>query len=288
MKKFHNIFKLWSTAVSLVIILLVLSTATYAWFTSNKVVTTDKVTARSGEDTLELLIGSSSGSFSEDHECEIVQVNETLATELMPVSTADLKSFVYNPVSTGENAEIFKLVEDEQYYYHGRVYLVAEAKGEMPGRKVHLYLDEDEEEGGPLVSADAGLLLNAARLGLTFDGENPVIFSLSDTSNPTDDQARNTVIGDDVLGDGRVLVPSGDTVAGVPDPSVPLATYKIEMDDSSVTLPEKPLLEMELNHVYQVDIYFYLEGCDPDCSDSINFHEADLHLGFYGIPVDEE
>lgn len=288
MKKFHSIFKLWSTAISLVIILLVLSTATYAWFTSNKVVTTDKVSARSGEDTLELLIGSSSGSFSEDHECEIVQVNETLATELMPVSTADLKNFVYNPISNGDNAEIFKLVEDEQYYYHGRVYLVAESKGEMPGRKVHLYLDEDEEAGGPIVSADSGLLLNAARLGLTFDGENPVIFSLSDTSNPTDDQARNTVIGKDVLGDGQVLVPSGDTVAGVPDPSVPLATYKIEMDDSSVTLPEKPLLEMELNHVYQVDIYFYLEGCDPDCSDSINFHEADLHLGFYGIPVDEE
>ena len=288
MRQFHNVFKLWCTALSLVIILLVLSTATYAWFTSNKVVTTDKASARSGEDTLELLIGSSSGSFSEEHECKIVQVNETVATELMPVSTSDLKTFVYNPASTGENAEIFKIVEDEQYFYHGRVYLVAQSTGDMPGRKVNLYLDEDEEAGGPLVSANSGLLLNAARLGLTFDGENPVIFFLSDTSNAATEQKRNTMVGGELLGDGQVLELRGDSVAAVSDPAVPVSTHKIEMDDSSVTLPEKPLLEMELNHVYQVDIYFYLEGCDPDCSDSISFHEADLHLAFYGIPVDEE
>lgn len=288
MKKFNMLFRLWSTVLSMVLILLVLTSATYAWFSSNQVVKTDVVSARSGEDTLELLIGSSSGSFSEEHECEIVQVNETVATELMPVSTSDLKTFVYNPSSNAGNAEIFKQVEEEQFYYHGRVYLVAQSTGEMPGRKVNLYLDEDEEAGGPLVSADSGSLLNAARLGLTFDGENPVIFYLSETSNTEKEQARNTMVGGTLLGDNQVLELRGDSVAAVSDPAVPISTYKIEMDDSSVNMPEKPLLEMELDHVYEVDIYFYLEGCDPDCSDSISLHEADLHLGFYGIPVDEE
>lgn len=288
MNNFHNLLKLWGIITSLVIILLVLSAATYAWFSSNKVVTTDRASARSGEDTLELLIGESSGSFSEDHECGIVQVNGTSMTELMPVSTADLRSFVYNLASNGDHADIFQPVEDEQFYYHGRIYLMARSEGGQEGRKVHLYLDEDEEAGGSLVSSESGMLLNAARLGLTFDGENPVIFYLSDTSNPTEDQVRNTLVGDTILEDGQVLELRGDTAAGVADPSVPLSTCMIRMDDTSVTLPEKPLLIMELNHVYQVDVYFYIEGCDPDCSDSINFHEADLHLAFYGIPADAE
>lgn len=37
---------------------------------------------------------------------------------------------------------------------------------------------------------------------------------------------------------------------------------------------------MDLNQIYPVDIYFYLEGCDPDCSDDLSFDIADLHLAF--------
>ena len=44
-----------------------------------------------------------------------------------------------------------------------------------------------------------------------------------------------------------------------------------------------PLLEMELGRVYQVDVYFYLEGCDPDCTESIAFDDGYLHLAFYGV-----
>jgi hypothetical protein len=40
---------------------------------------------------------------------------------------------------------------------------------------------------------------------------------------------------------------------------------------------------LELNQIYAVDIYFYLEGCDPDCSDSVSLDGADLHLAFYGV-----
>ena len=37
---------------------------------------------------------------------------------------------------------------------------------------------------------------------------------------------------------------------------------------------------MQLNKIYTVDIYFYLEGCDPDCSNSIQYSTVDLQLGF--------
>ena len=40
---------------------------------------------------------------------------------------------------------------------------------------------------------------------------------------------------------------------------------------------------MELGKIYTVDVYFYLEGCDPDCSDSVSFDQSELYLGFYGV-----
>ena len=50
-----------------------------------------------------------------------------------------------------------------------------------------------------------------------------------------------------------------------------------------MTLPDKALLTMEFNRIYPVDIYFYLEGCDPDCSDALSFDVAELYLAFYGV-----
>lgn len=47
-------------------------------------------------------------------------------------------------------------------------------------------------------------------------------------------------------------------------------------------------MTMDLNQIYPVDIYFYLEGCDPDCSDDLSFDIADLHLAFYGVLQQEE
>ena len=44
---------------------------------------------------------------------------------------------------------------------------------------------------------------------------------------------------------------------------------------------------MELNTVYPLDIYFYLEGCDPDCNETISTQTCELYLGFFGM-VDGE
>ena len=62
----------------------------------------------------------------------------------------------------------------------------------------------------------------------------------------------------------------------------------ISFENNGMKLPEKPLLQMELNRVYKLDIYFYLEGCDPDCSSSVELDEADLYLAFYGVLDREE
>lgn len=284
MTGFYKKFRAWAVGVTMIAAALALSAATYAWFTSNRLVNTDKATARSGTDTLELQISSEGGNnFQALSEAAIIQVNRTALSELMPVSTADLNSFVYNPSSSGDVAESFRTVTDENYYYHGRIYLRALAQGDSVSGRMALYLDEDNEAGGALAQSDGGLVLNAVRLGLTFDGGYPAIFYLSITSNPEEQQIRNTSINGEILADGQVLKSSGGTLSAVADPSIPLADRTIIMNDSGAVLPAAPLLYMNLNQIYTVDIYFYIEGCDPDCSNSIGLDELDLHLAFYGI-----
>ena len=291
MKKPGLIIKAWGSLVTMFVILLSLTAATYAWFSSNRVVDTDRVQTRSGTASLELKVSSQGGSaFQGSEEAAIVQVNETSLTSLMPVSTSDLKTFVYNPSTVDGLASGFEIVEDEKYYYHGRVYLRAEAEGQPTGSTMALYLDQSDAAGGKLAQVSSGQLLNAARLGLTFgeQGTDKVIFYLSDASNGQSEQARNTSLNGTLLEDGQVLDGSSGTVRQTEDPSVDLDTYTIEMNGENTVLPEKPLLYMELNQIYPVDIYFYLEGCDPDCSDSISYDGVDLHLAFYGVLTDSQ
>jgi hypothetical protein len=284
MKRVGRILKTIFWIVTVLAMLAAGTAATYAWFTSNRVVSTDSVSGRSGSDTVELQISSAGGSsFRGSQESSIVQVNQTTATSLMPVSTADLATFVYSPGTVDDMASNFQVVDQEKYYYHGRVYLQAVADGQASGARMALYLDQGSSAGGALAQNDSGNLLNAARLGLTFDSADAVIFRLSDSSNASGNQVRNTQIGGQTLGDNQVLSYSGGSVKAVSDPAVSLDAYTITMTDTAVELPDQPLFYLELNRIYTVDIYFYLEGCDPDCSDSISYDGADLHLAFYGI-----
>ena len=59
------------------------------------------------------------------------------------------------------------------------------------------------------------------------------------------------------------------------DPAIPIANVMAQA-------ARTPIATMEQDKVYRVDIYFYLEGCDPDCSDGISQDMADIHLAFFG------
>ncbi|MBR3641237.1 MAG: hypothetical protein IKN53_04325 [Oscillibacter sp.] len=278
---------------SILVSLSVLSVATFAWFTNNRRVSTSRVEARTASADVSLLISQEGGSsFRAEDSCPIVQVNETDLGMLMPVSTDDLQTFLYNPGTVEDYAINFLEVEDEAFYFHGRVYLKAEASGESTGTHMALYLDQSEESGGSLVEIDtengddddvSELVLNAARLGLSFGtGGDHAIFYLSDEHNAKDDIAYNTEVNGKILGDDMVLTLSGSNVIAVDDPAVSLDTYSMFDEDGS-DLPDEPLFLMELNEIYPVDIYFYLEGCDPDCSDSISLGAVKLHLAFFGV-----
>lgn len=269
------------TLATLVLLAVTLSGATFAWFSSNRAVSTSRAEARAGTEEWKLLVSSSAdGPF--EAVCGIRQVNATKPDQLLPVSTADLAAFYYCPSTQDDLATRFLPVEDERSYYHGRIYLLAQAEGEQwQGQTMAVYLDTNED-AGPLVSAD-GQLLTAARLGLFCQGaqSGPVILRLSEQANPLRSEM-NTAPGGSLAGEGVVI--TGET-ATAPDPSVPLDSVLLAAD--AAVLPEQPLLRLERNTVYPLDIYFYLEGCDPDCNETISTQTCELYLSFFGV-VDGE
>ncbi len=99
--------------------MVVLTAATFAWFTQNRVVGTSRAEGRSGTANVRLLISATPSDFTSS-ESYINQVNSANAQFLMPVSTADLRSFVRN-ATNGDEAHYFAPVDNEQNYYHGRV-----------------------------------------------------------------------------------------------------------------------------------------------------------------------
>ena len=278
-------FRTWFLSVTTLAAILALAAATYAWFTSNRAVETSTATARTGEETLTLQLSSSGGgAFRDMPTAAITQVNRTSATRLMPVSTSDLVNFVYAPSTVADQAVHFEKVENEAYYYHGRIYLRASGEGFSGSQVMNLYLDQSEGLLGKNVD---GRLLNAARLGLVFDGDtaNPIILRLSESSNPSNMRRNNTVVNGVALTGSQVLRYRNGSVSAVSDPSVPIADYAMDIASSGV--PSKTLLAMQIGKIYSLDIYFYLEGCDPDCTDSVSYNTADLHLSFYGMLAGE-
>ena len=280
--------QLQKTAVILVMMLLLallLTTATYAWFSSNSTVRTSRVTGRSGTDRVELQVSTRGGDgFEAAKESGIIQINDFDAKSLMPVSTADLKNFVYS-TSTMDNAAVtFVKVENEKYYYHGRVYLRAYSEGHSSDARLLLYLDSSGGGSG-LIGNVKGYIRNAARLGLTFDGGSPVIFRLSEEHNPAGGQMIRTELNGAVLSENQVIDSSGDGLRAAADPSVPMSSYTAG-EDGIPGNTVKALYSMELNRMYAVDVYFYMEGCDPDCSDVTQLDELDFHLAFYGVLIE--
>ena len=276
-------FRTWFLGITTIFALLALAASTYAWFSSNRAVSTNVATARTGDETLELQLSRyGGGSFQSEETVPIQQVNQTDAENLLPVSTSDLSDFVYAPVTNADMASQFSLVQNEAYYYHGRIYLRAVGDGWPDGSRLNLYLDQSDGVLGQNVD---GRLLSAARLGLVFDGDSQsaVILRLSEEEGSENQRVYNTVVNGQTLGNNQVLSYRNGTVQAVADPSVPVAEYTISFGDNEINLPDQNLLSMEFNRIYPLDIYFYLEGCDPDCSNELSYDAADLHLAFYGV-----
>ena len=266
----------------ILVMTLAFSAATFAWFTSNSLVSSDVVTSRSGTDTVDLLVSLTDGaSFDGSKEVSIAKANANSTDLLMPVSTADLKNFVSNDASEQSMAVHFAKA-DPKTYYHFKIYLQAKAQNHGPGEQLLLYLD-NADESGPLFQNATGNALNAMRLGFLFEGEQPRILRVSEEKNPIGQRSLNTKLNGVALTEKQVIDGAGKTLRAVKDPSAPMLTYMVDADGAVTSNDRQPLLKMDLNRIYTVDVFVYLEGCDPDCTDVIGLKELDFHLAFYGI-----
>lgn len=284
MQKKTNRKTAYLTIAAALVALLLVSVATYAWFTSNQSVRTTRADARTGQADVQLLISEYGGSqFTNAISCYIPQVNQANREYLLPVSTADLTTFLFNSMTPDGFASSFSLDTNEEHIFHGRVYLKAQMSGENISRKMAVYLEKSTTTGGELVQGGNGLLQRAGRLGISVEGQQPTIFSLTTQQSDASQQARNTKVNGEVLQDGYVLTYANNTVTPVLDPALPLQTYVVDGDQPSATYPDKPLFVLDNGQIYPVDIYFYLEGCDPDCSDAVSLDGLDLHLAFFGV-----
>ena len=267
-----------------------LSAATYAWFTSSRNVATSRIETSTDHSELALYVKAPSDSAYSGNVCEL-QFSGGKNMSLLPVSTADLTNFVYCPGTASDKAERFVLLtdhSDQNMFCYGSVDMRAELSGNaVPSARVAVYLDQSDEFGKLAEKAEKdSLLLNAARLGIAVHGEPDTarIFYLSDEQNEDDQQVLNTVVDGQLQPDGIVLMSDDDgNVTPVSDPALPLSACML----SEGNTPGEPLFYLKPGVDYQIDVFFYLEGCDPDCSDSIECNAADFGLAFYATLASE-
>lgn len=291
-KRKYNL-TLWVTAAVAVLTAAVLTTATYAWFTANGNVETETVTARTGSADLELQLSSRpEGDFSPEtvkdadgKEYNGVALEPLGSRVLLPVSTADLKTFVYSPATdegqaTEDTLTVPSQQELEKIVYHTTIYLRLRDNGNLSDNiTVNLYLDDLGIQKTTEEIEAENRLLNAARLGLSINGSYYILRYSEDAVGAES----NTLLHGELLKPGQVLTfENGDVkAADIPAENQGLLS---EFQYSDKNLTPKPILKgMQPGTVYPLDIYFYLEGCDPDCQDAAQKQQAGLSLGFYAV-----
>jgi len=272
--------KLFTALLSTLLIIIFIGSATFAWFSNNTQVGTNTATGKSGTTSLKLLIGGDEGNLQEadTDPVEIQQVNEMELDKLYPVSTADLENFYYATMFNQDgNAVKYAQDENEKRFYHGRLYLKMEGENIPEDATYKLYLDSSESAGGVFGQSTEGYLLNASRLGLKFPDQDPIILRFEEGDKG--ETKINTTINGSLINSGDVLSDANSTVS---DPSEDFTVYQLDSDNLT-DLPEKALATLKINETVELNIYFYMEGCDEDCLESISKNQCELHLAFYAI-----
>lgn len=266
--------------ISLLAAVLALSSATFAWFTSNTSVSTNKVSAGVADVNAKLELSATGGtSFKGVESVSINKVNENdndpENEKLLPVSTSDLENFVY-PTSVNKDAK-YLLDEDAKRYYHGTFYLRGSCGGSAAYTKMVLYFDEIDK----MIASDVdSQFANAGRVGIKMKGNSPVIIRMSEEENESTARVNNTYLDGILVEEGYVIHKDGSSgsAEAVEDPSKSLKTY------SAAEKTPTPVAVINLDEIYEVDIYFYLEGCDPDCSDSVSKDDVEVYISLFGVP----
>ena len=262
-----------------------LGAATYAWFTSNMKVNTNSVSVHSDTSKLLLELGDASrGSWSQQGDVSLVS-NASGTVTLYPVSTFDLNGFAACAQNNSAgDASVFEQAKDNgSAFYHGWIDLRPTITGAGASKvkgKVSLYLAESLVPQG----TDAELL-RAARVGIKISSGNQVlatnIFELdSSDGGHRGEHPATAPAGLAGYTDGMLLGWQNGQLACGADVKQDPAAFTLDTSETA-TRPQNALATLALGQAYRLDIYYYIEGTDPDSADYLHQDSGTLHLALF-------
>ena len=272
-------------ALVMVALAATLGVATYAWFTSNMKVNTNSVSVHSDTSKLLLELGDASrGSWSQQGDVSLVS-NASGTVTLYPVSTFDLNGFAACAQNNSAgDASVFEQAKDNgSAYYHGWIDLRPTITGMGASKvkgKVSLYLAESLVPQG----TDAELL-RAARVGIKISSGNQVlatnIFELdSSDGGHRGEHPATAPAGLAGYTDGMLLGWQNGQLACGADVKQDPAAFTLDTSETA-TRPQNALATLALGQAYRLDVYYYIEGTDPDSADYLHQDPGTLHLALF-------
>ncbi|MDO4475297.1 MAG: hypothetical protein Q4B59_00740 [Lachnospiraceae bacterium] len=263
----------------IVILLMALTAATYAWFSGGSVVNVKPMSAAISDKGVDLMISTNrDGNFAET--CELVIDGNNAA--LYPVSTEKTDRF-YTGISQNRNGLtiLYKDVTEEisKYTIHGRVYLKA------LNDDCEVYMDGSHTSFGASVQSLAAMRL---ALKITIDGNTELkILRLDELENTSGAQSKRTVAGE------NVVVSAIDQIGNatyVNDPCTDIRDFyaqEPEKEDDDPLPGKEKIGFLKQDHIAEIEFWLYLEGCDDQCIDPVQEQEVALQLGFAGITAED-
>lgn len=251
--------------IMILLLLIVLSTATYAWFTFTPYVYVTEMKGRISETGVELLISNNeNGPF--DITTNLILTNDTEV--LTPITTNNLEEFY---VASGQDSNgIVKSYQEvktgvDKYLLHGTVYLTSiDNPCDVYFDPAFMYFGEDVQA------------LASMRVGFIFGGYGggSYIYKLDELADLSKAEKRVTITTD-----GKVYSKDGL----VDDPALAFAPYNGSNDGKEVIAGEKALTHIEADEVISVEYFLWLEGCDINCFNAVQGKDLALQFGFMGV-----
>lgn len=258
-------------AVWMLLIVLAISAATFAWFSFNNATNVEPMGSTVSDGAMDLLISNSKkGKF--DTSCSL-KYNSNL-DELSPVSTNSLSRFYRSTMQDANGISV--LYADDtanvnKKAIHGFVYLKCDGACDVYLNKKKMKIGGDMQ------------ILSAGRLGMrvtTKGGTSSRIFRLDSMGDTRDAKSRRTVPKANVVVSS---VTKGGTAKYVTDPATDFSRFYAGGDDKNPTPGKTKICTLQAGEIAAVEYWLYLEGCDDNCYNPVQNRNITMQLGFAGI-----
>lgn len=272
--------KVLSALIGVLIVLAAITVSTFAWYFYNINGHTTKVRMAAGSGTSIQISNSYAGPYSTA--VSLSDFNDYLD----PVSTDRIQNG-FQKVTGFEDqggtiwARYFSTADHVDYCVR-TLYLKANASGD-----VDVYVSDisgiNRDDQNPLSSA--------IRVGfVVYDGDtiqNEYIFAIDDIVNPQ--RQFNTYTDLDYRNNPDIVLDStkddGSTVYFRPYSPENYVDYDVDLEQVNMKQDSKVICTLQGDGTpVRIDVYFWLEGCDPDCYGNLAGQSLDrMALGFAGV-----